>query len=169
MAKRQAKTDAAPTRYLHLETESWTEVTREADPEDSWGADDTSTSWSIKGISLSDSDSQHALPADFAVEVGDTVYVVYAIYSTGDTFHRADGEYLEVLSFHKNRETAYKNEASLNGRRDRGSAGNDFQMTIEFDNGKKVQRHCPWDGYFESLDSVSVDSFVVQERTSKHW
>lgn len=157
MAKRQAKTDAPPAVYLHLDTNSWTDVTREADPDDSWGADDTSTSWTVNGISLSDKDGHQALPADFPVEVGDTVYVVYAVYSTGDSFHRADGEYLEVLSFHKNSAIAYKNKASAEGpRKDR------HDMTIEFDSGAKVQRYCPWDGYFESLDSVSVESFIVK-------
>jgi hypothetical protein len=161
MAKRK-QTDAAPVKYLHLECRGYTEVTREADPEDSWGADDTSTSWSVDGVSLSDKDGQHALPADFPVEAGDTVYVLYAVYSTGDTFHRADGEYLEVISFHKNGTIAHKNCAHLSSRKNRGSAGNDFQMTIEYDSGAKVQRHCPWDGYFESLDYVRVESFIVK-------
>jgi hypothetical protein len=165
MAKRQAKTDATPVKYLHLNTESYTDVTREADPDDEWGADDTNTSWSLRGIMLSDTDGQHALPADFPVEIGETVYVVYAIYSTGDSFHHADGEYLEVLSFHKDSARAYRNKAAAEGpRKDR------HDMTIEFDSGAKVQRYCPWDGYFESLDRVDVESFVVQARdSSKPW
>lgn len=158
MAKRQAKTDAPPV-YLHLDTHSYTDVTREADPDDEWGADDTSTLWTVNGITMSDKDGYKALPADFPVEVGDTVYVVYAVYSTGDTFHRADGEYLEVLSFHKNSMVAYRNKASAEGRR---TAEEQYTMTIEFDNGKKVQRNCPWDGYFESLDHVNVESFIVK-------
>lgn len=163
MAKRKQTDAAPPVKYLHLECRGYTEVTREADPDDSWGADDTSTSWSVDGVSLSDKDGQHALPADFPVEVGDTVYVVYAVYSTGDSFHRADGEYLEVLSFHKNSAIAYKNKESADGpRKDR------HEMTIEFDNGKKIKRYCPWDGYFESLNYVSVESCTVQAH-SKRW
>jgi hypothetical protein len=165
MAKRQAKTDAAPVKYLHLNTESYTDVTRDSDPDDRWDADDTSTSWSLRGIMLSDVDGQHALPADFPVEIGDTVYVVYAIYSTGDSFHCADGEYLEVISFHKDRARANRNMAAANG-----PHASRHEMTIEFENGKKITRHCPWDGYFESLDRVDVESFVVQARdSSKPW
>jgi hypothetical protein len=165
MAKRKQTDAAPPVKYLHLECRGYTEVTREADPEDSWGAADTSTSWSTDGVSLSDKDGQHALPADFEVEVGDTVYVVFAVYSTGDTFHRADGEYLEVLSFHKDAQRAYRNKAAAEGPRGKEAS---FSMTIEFENGKKVSRHCPWDGYFESLDYVSVDSYTVQAH-SKRW
>lgn len=157
MGKRKQAVNA-PTVYLHLDTSSYTDVIREADPEDSWDASDTSTSWTANGIHLSEKDGHHALPADFPIVVGDTVFVVYAVYSTGDSFHRGDGAYLEVISFHKNGTLAHKNAANVKAR-----LGNDdkYAMTIEFDNGKKVTRHCPWDGYFESLDYVQVDSFTV--------
>jgi hypothetical protein len=154
----------APTVFLHLDASGYTEVTREADPDDAWGANDTSTTWSADGITLSDRDGHHALPVDFPVEAGDLVYVVYAVYSTGDTFHRADGEYLEVISFHKDMNTAAKNVTALNGRRDRGSAGNDYKMTITYDSGATVERYCPWDGYFESLDYVTCSAFTVSKR-----
>ena len=137
MAKKN-KPAPAPTVYLHLEASGYTEVTREADPDDEWGANDTATTWYVNGITLSDDDGQHALPADFPVEVGDRVYVVYAVYSTGDTFHRAEGEYLEVISFHKTETLAAQNSSVLSGRRDRGSAGNDFKMVVEYDSGAKI-------------------------------
>ncbi len=160
MAKKN-KPAPAPTVYLHLEASGYTEVTREADPDDEWGANDTSTTWSVDGITLHDRDGHRALPADFPVEAGDRVYVVYAVYSTGDTFHRADGEYLEVISFHKSEVTAARNVAALNVRRGRDS---DFKMVVEYDSGAKVERHCPWDGYFESLDYVTCSAFTVSKR-----
>jgi hypothetical protein len=168
MAKKNKPTPA-PTVFLHLDADGYTEVTREADPDDQWSASDTATTWHVNGISLSDRDGHQAMPADFPVEVGDTVHAVYAVYSTGDTFHRADGEYLEIISFHKDANVASKNLAGLNARRDHGSAGNDYKMTITYDSGATVERHCPWDGYFESLDYVSMSTFTVTDGGSKRY
>lgn len=145
--------------YLHLRASGHTEVTREADPDDRWSAADTATSWSVGGITLSDHDGHYALPADFPVEVGDLVYAVYAVYSTGDSFHRAEGEYLEIISFHKNAAIAERNIAALSVHRGRDS---DFKMLVEYDSGAKVERHCSWVGYFESLDYVTCSAFIVQ-------
>lgn len=141
------------TKYLHLEWDEYTYVTREADPDDEWDSDDKCTTWSVHGITLSDNDGSKALPADFSVQAGDTVWVVYAVYSTADTFHHHTGAYLEVLSFHKNESKARRN----------AQAAHNTPLKIEFDNEKVLERHCPWDGYFESLDYVDVKSFVVSE------
>jgi len=146
--------------YLELLTSSYSEDTSEADPEDSWSRASTSTSWDVRGIRAHEKDGYGILKADFPVEIGDEVHVVYAVYSTGDSFGHDDGAYLEVLSFHKDLEVAKRNEASVN----HGHRNNDerYVMTIEFDSGAKVERYCPWDGYFESLDYVRVESFRVE-------
>lgn len=161
MATRKKKApveEQAPKKYLTLNCYSSTCTTREADPTDAWGADDTATDWTVRGISLGSENGEHSLQPDFDVEVGDTVYVVYAVYSTGDTFHRAEGAYLEVLSFHKNGALAHQNAARARDRKGREEA---YTMTIVYDSGAQVSRHCPWDGYFESLDYIQVDSFPV--------
>ena len=163
--RKKTPVEQAPKKYLTLNCDSYSYVTREADPEDSWGADDTATDWTVNGISLSDQDSQYALEPDFDVEVGDTVYVVYAVYSTGDTFHHASGAYLEVLSFHKNGDLAHQNASGARERSNRESA---YTMTITYDSGAQVSRHCPWDGYFESLDYIQVDSFVVTGMSKRY-
>ena len=124
MAKRKTTTPARTVQYLHLQTSSYTDVTRESDPEDRWSSDDTSTSWTVDSITLSDKDGHHALPADFPVQVGDTVHVVY---STGDSFHQAAGAYLEVISFHKDAEVASRNKAMINAR----TRGGRYKMMIE--------------------------------------
>jgi hypothetical protein len=162
MSKRKIKAADKPIQYLHLLSASETDVTRESDPEDVWGQDSTSTSWDIEGIALSDKDGSDALPADFDIKIGDTIFVVYLVYSTGDTFHQADGAYLEVLSFHKNEAVARKNLREIEGRK-----AENFVMTIELDNGNKIERVCSWDGYFESLDYARCESFVVTEKTQR--
>jgi hypothetical protein len=143
--------------FLTLDATSYSYCTREADPEDNWDRGNSGTDWTIGGISLGARDSERSLPADFDVQVGDKVFVVYAVYSTGDTFGHDEGAYLEVLSFHKNREIAERNLAAAEGRTRRDRS----QLVLEFDSGGKVERYCPWDGYFESLDYARLEEHVV--------
>ena len=43
------------------------------------------------------------------------MYAVFAVYSTGYSFSRNDGEYMELVSFHKNKKLALENQATLEG------------------------------------------------------
>ena len=142
-------------QYLHLEYSSHTEETSEVDPDDDWSRASTQTYWDIKGISLSSKDGEYALPAGFPVEVGDEVHVLYVVYSTGDSFGHDDGAYLEVLSFHKKSEVAFKNLAAVE------SYMGSSELAIEFDNGEILKRQVSWDGYFESLDFARVGTYKV--------
>lgn len=115
--------------------------------------------WNVTGILLSEKDGHHGLPVDFDVQVSDTVH---AVYSTGDSFHREDDAYLEVISFHKDNDVANRNVVQLQNRPDRGSENHSYVMHVAYDSGMLIPRHCPWDGYFESLDYVKYESFVVR-------
>lgn len=150
---------------LELVASSYCYTTREADPNDSWGRDSTARDWTVEGVRLVEADGQKVLGADFPVEVGDNVHVVYAVYSTGDTFGSDEGAYLEFISAHKNYEVAQRNLREVEkGKHERES----YSMVIEFDSGAKVSRHCPWDGYFESLDYVRLETFTVQGSSFTH-
>lgn len=163
-----AEQPQAPVQYLHLLAESQTAVTRDRDPGDRWSGEDTSRSWTVTGIALSDKDGCDALPADFPVALGDTVYAVYAVYSTGDSFSRNKGANLEVVAFYKTAEKAHTAAAAISKRkRDREQ---DFKMSVELGSGGVVKLYCQWDGYFESLDYVRVESFAVGgERGNRYY
>ena len=87
------------------------------------------------------------------------MYAVFAVYSTGDSFSRNDGEYMELVSFHKNKKLALENQATLEGFNKTVHEGG--TVTLKFDSGGSVTRSVRWDGYFESLDYVEVKGFVV--------
>lgn len=160
MAKRKtAVVQEEPRLYLDLVTSSYGHNTSEADPDDRWSRASTSTSWTVEGVRLSEKDGHQSLAADFPVQIGDVVHVLYAVYSTGDSFGHDEGAYLEFLSVHKDYEVAKRNLEAVQGR---DTAKNKYTMVLEFDSGGKVERHCPWDGYFESLDYVRLESLVVQ-------
>ena len=158
------KKESKPIKYLHLNADAFMTLAEEDNFDDSYGRRGTYTEWFLRGISLSDEDGHMALPADFDVAVGDTVYVVAAVYSTGDTFGHDHGQMLEVISVHKNVEIARKNKKNLESavRSGRGRFHDDSFVEIHFDNGKSLKRTVPWDGYFESLDYVTVEELSVE-------
>ena len=76
------------------------------------------------------------------VEVGQTVYLVTVRYSTGDTFGNTNG--------------AFKFEGVYTSR----EKANEAAHQIESD---KYKGHCCWKGYFEQLECVGVESYVLED------
>lgn len=81
---------------LYIETDTFEEITRPHDPEDEWSGEDTSTTWDLLGVHLSeDRGWRERIDVDFDVAVGDGVWVVFAVWSDGDSFssrEAANGE-----------------------------------------------------------------------------
>lgn len=167
MAKRKtAVVQEEPQLFLDLVTSSYGHETSEVDPTDEWSRASTETSWTVHGIRLQDKAGYESLRADFPVQVGDAVHVLYAVYSTGDSFGHDEGASFEFLSVHKNYDVAVRNLRAVEGRT---RTNGNYSMTLEFDSGAKVERHCPWDGYFESLDYVRLETMIVQGPEYKRW
>lgn len=143
--------------YLKLDATEYRNVSQERDPDVEWSHESTESSWVPHKITVSDKDSWKALGVDFDIKPGDVVHCVYAICSTGSSFnHNAGGE-LEVVSYHKSAEVAIRNRDALTA----CTKGNST-VTIEFDSGTMVDRCCPGDSYFESLDYVDIFTAIVQ-------
>jgi hypothetical protein len=157
----------------------YSDVTQAADPEDAWSRDSTRSSWDVHGIALSDKYPE--VTACFPVADGDTVYLLYAIYSTGDSFgHDEDGRisFIEVFKTLEKAETAAKairehcdwytgmhNRWTPMSAKDRKAVqkkySSEYTVSIVRENGEKMDVHASWNGYFESLSYVEVASFVV--------
>jgi hypothetical protein len=130
------------------------------DPEDRWDRASTYTSWRVEGVELSDSDKYQAMQVDFPVKIGDKVWALYAVYSTGDSFGHDDGRNLELISFHKKESVARSNYETLIKRK---PGDVKFSAKIKTDSGKQIDFYVPWDGYFESLDYLELESFKVEK------
>lgn len=125
--------------YLKFDVEVNNWVTHEADPEDRWDRDSTDGSVEVLRCHLSREDCYNALPAAFEVKVGDTAWLVWAQYSTGDSFGRDGGQY-ELCG-------VFGSEAAAKAEEERLQKVNDYSV--------------PWNGYFENLDFIKVQSFEV--------
>jgi hypothetical protein len=127
-------------KYLKFDVEVNTWVTRESDPDDQWDNDSTDGTVTVSACHLVERDEYKALPCSFPAKPGDTIYLVWAQYSTGDSFGSYGAQY-ELCAVFNNPDEAEKEK-------DRLENTSDYSV--------------PWTGYFESLDSLNVESFVVQ-------
>lgn len=136
-------------------------TTRSPTTDDRWDRGDTRTAWSIHGVYL---DERGDIFADFAISEGDTVHIVYAIYSTGDSFGRNESGCLEFFTVHRDLARAEANADILRAQSsDRTNFGGSYNTgaALMTDNGLRLVTHVPWLGYFESLDEVCVETYVV--------
>ena len=102
--------------YLRVNSTWYQYVTRESDPDETWDRDDTCSDWSFLSASVTEERDGWDLIVPFDAKNGDTVWVVAAVYSTGDSFGRDDRacvEYIDAfLDSHKARDCARAVEAS---------------------------------------------------------
>ena len=141
--------------YLCVNYDCHEYVTREGNRDDEWDRDDTARDWSFRNVFLSEEKSAWDLCLPFEVKQGDDVWVVLAIYSTGDSFghdERACVEYVDAfLDKHKARDCARLVEASQKSYDDR----TDKEVKwIREDGSEGKLDYVPWNGYFESLNEV---------------
>lgn len=95
------------------------------------------------------------LETDFDVVAGDTVYVLWMTYRTGDTFGHETGRG-EILWVFKDRQAA---EAARTIWEE--NACNAYTVEFYSDSGKLVKVSSPAAGYFEDLGYLELSEFVV--------
>lgn len=84
-------------------------------------------------------------------KVGDEVYVVWAEWSSGDSFGRGDRCSTEALAVFSKSEDAYGFAEAC----ERATSKDGYNFTAS--TGQKFSSsYVPWSGYFESLDGVHV-------------
>ena len=125
----------------------------------------TTTHWDVRGLVLVNKDDnsrylrhQEATEVAFKPEKGKVYHLLYAIYSTGDSFGHDEGRNLEVIGVYKDRKVAEENEKRL--REGKPEKKGLVQLKVE---GRTELHgyHCAWNGYFESLDRLEVESFLL--------
>lgn len=135
------------TTYIKFEMDVRSWSTGGHDPEDSWSRDSTDGEVSARSAVKVKEDGYDVLGIDADLGVGTVVYLVWAQYSTGDSFGRDGGQYI-LLDVYTSRDEADAKKEYYNNVKHDGSYGADFP-------------YLPWFGYFESLDYVSVDALVL--------
>ena len=124
-----------------------------------YGDWEESLSFSVDSVHLSRGDDgcrYEEFEVAFDAKVGDTAAVLYMTYSTGDSFGSSDGNG-EVLWVFPDGDTAVRAMRKVQT--------NIKQYSIEFDDGfgNKIVMNNPAAGYFEHLENIDINVFVIKE------
>lgn len=91
----------------------------------------------------------------FDVNVGDELHVLYIRYGTGDSFGHGSG-YGEVIWVFKDLDVAMKAAKVW-------ETTNNYRIDFEIEDGSFIKLSNPAHGYFEQLESVNVQTIIVQQ------
>jgi hypothetical protein len=165
LAKEPAALPARPPVLCRLEVvnDHYSHTTRHPDTNDRWDRGNTHSNWTVSGLRLTNREYGD-VTADFEVMAGDVLYMVYAIYSTGDSFGRDENGRIDYITVHKSGEIARANEKALNAKTTLKGKNGDYEwnVNLQTDSGIVFPYHVPWLGYFESLTGVYVEAFEVR-------
>jgi len=158
MARKKEIKEVKPTWWLKVEYDSYTDVTRHADPDERWDGDDLAHSQDIHGYSIVDKDVYgETFPMYVEPDKNKTYWMVYVNYNTGDSFHHETGCICFVDVFEDANDAEYL--AKILDKDAEKKDHNFKPVQVKFPNGM-VKDVCTstWKGYFESLQGVHVRS-----------
>lgn len=168
MDKKEFKNRLAGIIYdVEIIDDVYRQDTSDADPDDSWDRANTSTDHNIVGFraALESEGKYYDLAVAFEPDFKTTYYVLYAVYSTGDSFGQDDGHSVEFIGFYTKDQLDIANE---NMRRietqTRSRDSDSYSITLRAPSGvRSFEQTTPWVGYFESLDYVDIASIERQK------
>lgn len=140
----------------------WT--TREADHTDEWDRDDTDRENSIEGISKTGGYLDGTVSFDLVPDK--PYYLLYGIYSTGDSFGHDSGR-IEFVDLYESEAFAKDMQKRLETHDQKNSGYNvrnpQWSVKLKTESGKRYDFHVPWLGYFEALEYVEIKEVYLQD------
>jgi len=130
--------DITELKVIHT---SHTTTTRKPISDDEWDRGTTHTSHSIEGIAIGS--DYHGLNLPGKVNNGDVVWLVYAVYSTGDSFGNDDDAECEFFTVHRD-EAVAKYNAKLLSSVNSKSSQYDSTVYLSLDDGTQLPTRPPW-------------------------
>lgn len=168
---------------INVVTEKSTHVTRVA-TRDRWDRDDTASDWGVIGIELMPEENGSAdLYAKFPIQINKTYWLVFVVYSTGDSFGRDENGSLEEIEIYEDETIAHdcareiRKHADMYSEFERGYRRpktkkpkdfNDYTLKVIGGDGKEMEVYAPWNGYFESLGYVEVASVNIVNHNRRY-
>lgn len=145
---------------IRIEDDTYGETTRSADPTDEWDRNDTHTDHNIRGFHAEPDENARFsdLWVPYEPEYGVDYYLLYVVYSTGDSFGHDSGEGIEYIGLYTKDEldVARENREKIEKHGDGHSS--DFHVDLKTPSGQTFQQHTPWVGYFESIDYIELEA-----------
>ena len=117
----------------------------------------TSTSHYVHGFNVVDDKTYNDLYASFEPKPETDYYLLYAIYSTGDSFGHDDGHCIEYFGLYEEKDLEI---AKADQKKLETFERTDSERLCKLSN---QSVYLPWNGYFESLDSVELEKVRLSE------
>lgn len=147
------------SKFLYLEAASFTCEDDDFVSTHEYSRADTNTSWDFGNVAYITEDREfvkgreqayldHPVD-DLDLNGAKIAYVVVAVWSDGDSFHRDNGRHAEIMGVFVDKDDAYDFEKQLKSSE---------PLIVNL---RRIRR--PWDGYFESLDYIDVIHCEVKE------
>ncbi len=141
---------------IKIDKTSRQHVTREADPNERWDGDDTDWEHDIHGFSVSGEKDYW----DFVMKndpKGKTLYLVYALYSTGDSFHHEENVICLVGLYEDESDAiAVVDAIELDYKKNEDSF-EPVKVKLPKKGVEETIATSTWKGYFESLSSINIE------------
>lgn len=130
------------------------------EPEEAYGDWYTRYEFRINSVHLSrESDYDEEFDVPFDVAEGDEVYILYMIYTSGDSFGHSEGN-TEIIWVFKDEQIARKAEdIYINAVEDDNSS----LIKVEVDGGSILGLSNPAWGYFENCSDIQLETFKVEK------
>ncbi len=93
------------------------------------------------------------------LQPNDELFVLYVVWSSGDSFGRDDRNYYEFLCVNKDADMAVRNLEKVK------ACNKISYVELELDDGSLMKCYCgSWNGYFESLDELDLAKVTYMGR-----
>lgn len=148
-------------RYFKIDKTTYRANTGGYDPEDEWSRDSTVESHNIHGLIEVGKNAYY----DVCIAgEGDTFYLLYGIYGTGDSFGVDEGRFEEV-SLHRDIDIARENKKRLEIHERSQDINSSLEIgwtvTLLNDDGSEFTYSPPWLGYFEVLTNIDIEKVSI--------
>ena len=136
-------------------TSEYSDSTKDPDTDDKWDRGSTFTSRVILNIAKDNKD--YSFETSCLPENGKKYYLLYTMYSTGDSFGSNENSSIEYIELYDTQQKA--NEALtciLQSPINKEYSFTENSISIPMNNGEIYKLFVPWNGYFESIYEQGV-------------
>ena len=150
--------------HISIHKSTYEYVTDPADPNDEWSCDSTHCDTDVSHL------SEVKKHGDFIFtpnKIQDEYFLVYATYSTGDTFHN-EGGLFQPIAIYSELSPALKTKDYLEKWTEKNKDSYSYSAVIQLEDGeggfKDFKFSVPWMGYFESLEGIEVKKLLLHRK-----
>lgn len=134
--------------------------------EEEYGSWHSTSDFNVRGVGLTSNYlSNEMFTVGTKVDYADVVYVLWMVYSTGDSFGSSEGngEILWVFKDNVLADRAYQLwKSAQEAKQDRNNNQSYSSIEFEVDGGERVRLNNPAWGYFEHVTSLELTMFLVE-------